>query len=179
MEFQTHVSTVTVSCGKSSFTLKTLDAADFPPFPNVDVSSSIEVPFAEFCSMVKRVAKVVSKDQSRAVLTGVLISTSDEGLRMVATDSYRLAVADIALEGVQENFEAIVSGVFLQEVCRPAEDGRKHYHWPYGEPDCVHLSEYGAHQSPHRGQFPELSSDYSADMGNEERASLRRSSLLQ
>ena len=113
VEFQTNDSTVTVSCGKSSFTL---DAADFPPFPNVDVSSSIEVPFAEFCSMVKRVAKVVSKDQSRAVLTGVLISTSDEGLRMVATDSYRLAVADIALEGVQENFEAIVSGVFLQEV---------------------------------------------------------------
>ena len=35
---------------------------------------------------------------------------------MVATDSYRLAVADIALEGAQENFEAIVSGVFLQEV---------------------------------------------------------------
>ena len=116
VEFQTNDSTVTVSCGKSSFTLKTLDAADFPPFPNVDVSSSIEVPFAEFCSMVKRVAKVVSKDQSRAVLTGVLISTSDEGLRMVATDSYRLAVADIALEGVQENFEAIVSGMFLQEV---------------------------------------------------------------
>lgn len=116
VEFQTNDSTVTVSCGKSSFTLKTLNAADFPPFPNVDVSSSIEVPFAEFCSMVKRVAKVVSKDQSRAVLTGVLISTSDEGLRMVATDSYRLAVADIALEGVQENFEAIVSGVFLQEV---------------------------------------------------------------
>ena len=116
VEFQTNDSTVTVSCGKSSFTLKTLDAADFPPFPNVDVSSSIEVPFAEFCSMVKRVAKVVSKDQSRAVLTGVLISTSDEGLRMVATDSYRLAVADIALEGVQGNFEAIVSGVFLQEV---------------------------------------------------------------
>lgn len=116
VEFQTNDSTVTVSCGKSSFTLKTLDAADFPPFPNVDVSSSIEVPFAQFCSMVKRVAKVVSKDQSRAVLTGVLISTSEEGLRMVATDSYRLAVADIALEGVQENFEAIVSGVFLQEV---------------------------------------------------------------
>ena len=116
VESQTNDSTVTVSCGKSSFTLKTLDAADFPPFPNVDVSSSIEAPFAQFCSMVKRVAKVVSKDQSRAVLTGVLISTSEEGLRMVATDSYRLAVADIALEGVQENFEAIVSGVFLQEV---------------------------------------------------------------
>ena len=116
VEFQTQESTITVSCDKSSFVLKTLDAQDFPPFPDVNVSSSIEVPFADFCSMVKRVAKVVSKDQSRAVLTGVLISTSSEGLRMVATDSYRLAVDNLPLDNAVEDFEAIVSGAFLQEV---------------------------------------------------------------
>lgn len=66
--------------------------------------------------MVKRVAKVVSKDMSRAVLTGVLISTSETGLRMVATDSYRLAVSDFEIAGVGTGFEAIVSGAFLQEV---------------------------------------------------------------
>ncbi len=116
VEFETAESSITVSCGKSSFVLKTLDAQDFPPFPSVNVSTSIEIPFAKFCSMVKRVAKVVSKDQSRAVLTGVLISTSENGLRLVATDSYRLAVADLPVEGVSDGFEAIVSGAFLQEV---------------------------------------------------------------
>ncbi len=114
--FETHDGTVSVSCDRSSFVLRTLDADDFPEFPQVDVMNRIIVPFDAFSSMVKRVAKVVSKDQSRAVLTGVLISTSENGLKMVATDSYRLAVAEIDLAGVQEGFEAIVSGAFLQEV---------------------------------------------------------------
>lgn len=116
VEFATHETTVSVSCGKSSFILKTLDPEDFPAFPNVAVSDRITVPFAEFSTMVKRVAKVVSKDMSRAVLTGVLISTSETGLRMVATDSYRLAVSDFEIAGVGTGFEAIVSGAFLQEV---------------------------------------------------------------
>ena len=105
--FETQEGTVSVSCDKSSFVLKTLDPNGFPEFPVVDVDNRISVPFDTFCHMIKRVAKVVSKDQSRAVLTGVLISTSEQSLKMVATDSYRLAVSET---------EAIVSGAFLQEV---------------------------------------------------------------
>ena len=116
VEFTTGDGTIQVSCDNSSYTLKTLNAEDFPPFPDVKVASSITVPFEQFCNMVKRVAKVVSKDQSRGAITGVLISTDEDGLRMVATDSYRLALNDLPLEGVEENFTAIVSGAFLQEV---------------------------------------------------------------
>ena len=39
--------------------------------------------------------RAASTDDARAVLTGVLISAEDDGLRMVATDSYRLAVRDL------------------------------------------------------------------------------------
>ncbi len=116
VSFETFEGTVSVSCDQSSFVLKTLDAEDFPEFPAVDVMNRITVPFDDFCTMVKRVAKVASKDQSHAVLTGVLISTSDTGLKMVATDSYRLAVSEIDFAGCQQGFEAIVSGTFLQEV---------------------------------------------------------------
>ena len=47
--------------------------------------------------MVKRVSRVVSKDESRAILTGVLITLEAGVLRMVATDSYRLAITDAPL----------------------------------------------------------------------------------
>lgn len=114
--FETHDTTVEVYCDNSSYTLKTLDASDFPPFPEVAAASQITIPFDDFCSMVKRTARVVSKDQSRAVLTGVLISVSDGVLRMVATDSYRLAVSETAFEGPVDDFEVIVAGGFLQEV---------------------------------------------------------------
>lgn len=114
--FETKDGTVSVSCDQSSFVLRTLDPEDFPEFPEVDITNRITVPFDDFCMMVKRVAKVVSKNQSHAVLTGVLISTSLSGLKMVATDSYRLAVSEIELAGAKEGFEAIVPGTFLQEV---------------------------------------------------------------
>ena len=44
---------------------------------------------------LRQVVRAASTDDARAVLTGVLIAAEDDGVRMVATDSYRLAVRDL------------------------------------------------------------------------------------
>ena len=44
---------------------------------------------------LRQVVRAASNDDARAVLTGVLIAAEDDGVRMVATDSYRLAVRDL------------------------------------------------------------------------------------
>ncbi len=107
----------TVTCDASSFTIKTLNPDDFPNFPHVDVDQKIEIPFDTFSSMVKRVCRVVSKDESRAILTGVLISQEDGMLRMVATDSYRLAVTDMPVNNAEaQEFKAVISGTFLSDI---------------------------------------------------------------
>ncbi|WP_281654290.1 DNA polymerase III subunit beta [Eggerthella sinensis] len=106
-----------ITCDTASFSIKTLDAEDFPGFPHVDVQQEIAIPFAQFASMVKRVARTVSKDESRAILTGVLITLEDSMLKMVATDSYRLAITETQLEdSAAEEFQAVISGTFLQEI---------------------------------------------------------------
>lgn len=106
-----------VTCDSAAFSIKTLDAGDFPGFPQVSVKQEIAVPYPQFAAMVKRVARVVSRDESRAVLTGVLITAQGGMLRMVATDSYRLAVADAIVESDScDGFSAVISGSFLQEV---------------------------------------------------------------
>ena len=106
-----------ITCDASSFSIKTLDAEDFPGFPHVDTQQAISIPFSQFSSMVKRVARVVSKDESRAILTGVLITFEGETLKMVATDSYRLAITEAQLgEPAAEGFQAVISGSFLQEL---------------------------------------------------------------
>lgn len=106
-----------ITCDATSFTLKTLPAQDFPAFPEVDVEQRIEIPFARFSSMVKRVARVVSRDESRAILTGVLITLEDGKLRMVATDSFRLAITEADLpEGGSADFQAVIAGAFLLEI---------------------------------------------------------------
>ena len=79
----------------------------------------------EFSSMVRRVARVVSKDESRAILTGVLITIEDGRLKMVATDSYRLAITEAELpEYAGEEFQAVIAGTFLQDIAAlPKTDG--------------------------------------------------------
>ena len=107
----------TIRCDASSFSVKTLDADDFPGFPHVDVQQEIRVPFPEFSSMVKKVSRFVSRDESRAVLTGVLISLAGDVLTLVSTDSYRLAVVNATIpDAGADEFTAVVKGSFLQEL---------------------------------------------------------------
>jgi DNA polymerase-3 subunit beta len=68
---------------------------------------------------VLKVARAASRDETRPVLTGILVSANEQELRMAATDSYRLAVKDTALEApLARSFEANVPARALQELTR-------------------------------------------------------------
>lgn len=110
------IDTAIISCESSSFSIRCLNPVDFPGFPKVEAEKSISVPFEVFSSMARKVCRVVSKDESRAILTGVLISVEDEKLKMVATDSYRLAVTEAPIEGSPENFSAVIAGSFVSDL---------------------------------------------------------------
>jgi DNA polymerase-3 subunit beta len=114
-----------VRCQQAAFTVRTLRANDFPKFPEVSVDKKISLPAAVMNSAVKRVARSVSRDETRATLTGVLVVVDGPSLRMVATDSYRLALSEVVLEQApSENLEAVVPGKALEEVSRLATDGQ-------------------------------------------------------
>jgi len=68
---------------------------------------------------VEIVSRAASRDETRPVLTGILVSAADRELRMVATDSYRLSVKETALESpLESSFEANVPARALQELAR-------------------------------------------------------------
>lgn len=118
-----------IACDKSAISVKTLSAEDFPGFPTVSANQTLTLPFDMFSKMVKRVSKVVSKDDSRAILTGVLVETEGPVLRMVATDSYRLAMTEMQVEGAGvgevEDFSAVIGGAFLNDVAGMNATGEK------------------------------------------------------
>lgn len=107
---------VIISCESSSFSIRCMNAVDFPGFPKVDQQQQISVPFETFSTMARKVCRVVSKDESRAILTGVLISVENDVLKMVATDSYRLAVTEAPLESGQAEFTAVLAGGFVSDL---------------------------------------------------------------
>jgi DNA polymerase III subunit beta len=103
------------------FHIRTLRSEDFPPFPEAETDSSVLVPAEAVISTVLKVAGSASRDETRPVLTGILISASDGRLEMVATDSYRLSVKHTKLEEpLAQDFEVNVPARALQELARIA-----------------------------------------------------------
>jgi DNA polymerase III subunit beta len=108
--------------GPATFHLRTLRAEDFPPLPDPSPETRITLPVSAFVETVTRVARSASRDETRPVLTGILMSASDQQLRMVATDSYRLSVKETALkQALEGGVEANVPARALQELARIAQ----------------------------------------------------------
>jgi DNA polymerase III subunit beta len=105
--------------GNANFHIRTLRAEDFPPFPEPDPESTVTVPADAFVATALKVAGSASRDETRPVLTGILVSASGRELRMVATDSYRLSVKETTLEAeLSSAFEVNVPARALQELAR-------------------------------------------------------------
>lgn len=113
---------VELSCGSATFHLRTLRAEDFPTLPVPVPDTRITLPTATFVQTVSQVARSASRDETRPVLTGILMSASAQQLRMVATDSYRLSVKEATLQTpLQGTLEANVPARALQELTRIAQ----------------------------------------------------------
>jgi DNA polymerase-3 subunit beta len=112
--------------GNATFHIRTLRTEDFPPFPEPDPDSAVSLPADAFISTALKVAGSASRDETRPVLTGILVSASERELRMVATDSYRLSVKETSLEQpLTSGFEVNVPARALQELARLTTQGQE------------------------------------------------------
>jgi len=121
LELRPSTQDVELVSGNATFHIRTLRAEDFPPFPEPQDEPAVTLPVDAFVSTALKVANSASRDETRPVLTGILVSASDRELRMVATDSYRLSVKETTLEtALPSGFEVNVPARALQELARVA-----------------------------------------------------------
>lgn len=116
----------TLSCGGGVYTMRVYPARDFPKicaFP--EGSGAFSLPVATLTEGVEKVALAATDDEKRPVLSGLSVSFGAGKLRLVATDSYRLALYETAVEdGPAEERAAIVPAKALREVVRLSATGR-------------------------------------------------------
>jgi DNA polymerase-3 subunit beta len=119
LELRAAENDVELMSGNATFHIRTLRTEDFPPFPEPEPESAVKVPAEAFVATALKVAGSASRDETRPVLTGILVSASGRELRMVATDSYRLSVKETKLdEDLASSFEVNVPARALQELSR-------------------------------------------------------------
>jgi DNA polymerase-3 subunit beta len=94
VEFSSGDDEVTISAGRSQFSLRSYNIEDYPA--QVDpAAEAVTLASASFADALRQVVRAASSDEARGVITGVLVAAEEDTVRMVATDSYRLAVRDL------------------------------------------------------------------------------------
>jgi DNA polymerase III subunit beta len=107
-----------ISAGRSNFSVRTHPAGDFPRLPPVS-GDAVKLPATGLAEALRQVVRAASSEDSRPILTGVLMAAEAGGLRLVATDSYRLAVRDLPGVGVLgEDQRVLVPSRALGELQR-------------------------------------------------------------
>jgi DNA polymerase III subunit beta len=107
-----------VSAGRAQFSVRTYNAQEFPKLTANDNYTATLKAF-ELTEALRQVVRAASSDDSRPVLTGVLMSSEQDGLRLVATDSYRLAITDIpGAQILQADQSVLIPSKALAELNR-------------------------------------------------------------
>jgi DNA polymerase-3 subunit beta len=109
---------VKISGGRSQFSVRPLSLDDYPRL-TTPASSAVTLDAAAFGEALRQVVRAASTDEARPILTGVLLTAENDGLRLVATDSYRLAVRDLpGVSVLGADQKVLVPGRALNELQR-------------------------------------------------------------
>jgi DNA polymerase-3 subunit beta len=112
-----------ISCAAFEGTIRLLPAEDFPSWQE-PAGIRVTVEAGRFAEAVGQVGRAASKDEARPTLTGVLLEINREGLTLVATDSYRLALRELTATAEGEA-QAIVPERALAEAGKAAQGEEK------------------------------------------------------
>jgi len=106
-------------CAASRYEIRGLPAEEFPAFPEVGEETRFEVAEELLAELIRKTVFAASTDETRAILTGVLLLWQGKRIRMVATDSYRLSVKGADLEEkAGKEINLIIPARALHELSR-------------------------------------------------------------
>ncbi|MDX8397309.1 MAG: DNA polymerase III subunit beta [Mariprofundaceae bacterium] len=134
VELQTQDNFLLIKSGRSRFRLSVLDATEFPGMPEDDTDMKFELDSQDFANMITSTAFAMSTDETRKYLTGTLFEVNTSSLfRMITTDSHRLALIDLALDGNYKAIKCIVPRKTVSEMKKIAEEKSERVQISLGE----------------------------------------------
>ena len=122
VEVSTEGVEATIRGGRSEFSLHLMPTEEYPQLAESSgdpARDTVTLDATQFAEGLRQVVPAASGDESRPILTGVLLAPEGGGLRLVSTDSYRLAVRDLPGTSVlDEGQSVLIPSRALNEVAR-------------------------------------------------------------
>jgi len=111
---------LSIECGKSKFKLSVVDPSDFPEVSLSESSLSFEIDANVLHKMIEKVIFCAATDEFMRNLNGVYWELGNGFLRLVASDGFRLALAEERLE-IQDEMGFLLSLKSMKELMSVAE----------------------------------------------------------
>ena len=124
-----------VMCEKSVFNLNTFAIDEYPEFPTTAEKTKFKIDFDIFKKLLNKVIKSASGEESRAILTGILIEVDNSSLdeedkssssyiKIVGTDSYRLAFIEEKIDYLGDPIKVVVPNKVLDNIVKSDYTGK-------------------------------------------------------
>lgn len=118
--------TVNLHCARFEANIKGIDAEEFPTLPSTGDGFKILVDAPTLHDTIAQVVFAAAADDSRPVLTGVLVTFNGSTMTLVAADGFRMAVRNSPLGApVEEEVSIIVPARALRELGRIVADSEE------------------------------------------------------
>ncbi|WP_439425452.1 DNA polymerase III subunit beta [Oenococcus alcoholitolerans] len=98
LQIYTEGSQIKISSGQSLFTVSGQAADNYPQLPRIDDALNIKIPADQLTDLIAETIKSVSAQDSRPLLTGIHFVIDQNQIKVVSTDSHRLAQRIVTLK---------------------------------------------------------------------------------
>lgn len=115
---------VSLSSGRSRFTLATLPASEFPGLDTIEFDAAFDIGQGTLKSLFDKTSFAMAQQDVRYYLNGILMEVGADKVRLVATDGHRLALSEAAVEtGISEERNIIIPRKAVLELARLLDGG--------------------------------------------------------
>ena len=119
VEMDENGSVVNFTCGRAKASINGINALEFPPTPEIKDGIPASCSPDQMRDAITRVANAAAKEESRPILTGVMMKTENQNFTMAAADGFQLAVYHGELaESPSEDFNVVIPASAALELHR-------------------------------------------------------------
>lgn len=116
---------LTIKYLDSELHIKCYNAEEYPVFKEVSTENSFIILKKEFKEIISKVIFNVATDEARPSLRGVCLNIKQEQIEAVASDGYRLALAQATIKNNGIEDKIVVPAKSMNELARLIDDGEE------------------------------------------------------
>lgn len=121
INIQVEDNNINITCESSEFNILGSSPYEYPELPTIVNQNSFNIPKDLFKSAIRQTVFATTQDETRPILTGVLLEITNGNGYFVALDGYRLALRSIPVD-LKEDIKIVIPGRVLGELNKILDD---------------------------------------------------------